>query len=96
MQKLVAYYLVVVNIWTFLLYVYDKRQAVKNLDRVSERKLHFYTLIGGGIGATLAMVLARHKIQKNSFMVRYYLIMLLWIVWLVLYFSEINPLNFVM
>jgi uncharacterized membrane protein YsdA (DUF1294 family) len=94
MQKLTLYYLLLINIVTFFLYIYDKYQAIKKAPRVSERKLHLYTLLGGVVGATFAMLFARHKIQKKSFMLRYYFIVLIWIVWLSIYFGFLNPLNF--
>jgi len=47
----------------------DKRRAVKNGRRISERTLAFFTLICGGIGALLGMCLLRHKTKKMKFRV---------------------------
>jgi len=58
-----------VTFFTFLLYVIDKRKAVKNKRRISEKTLIFFTLAFGGIGAILGMFLARHKTKKVKFKV---------------------------
>jgi len=47
--------------------VIDKRKAVKNKWRISERTLIFFTLVGGGIGAFLGMRLVRHKTKRWKF-----------------------------
>ncbi|MCL2563313.1 MAG: DUF1294 domain-containing protein [Oscillospiraceae bacterium] len=56
-----------VNLLTFSLYAIDKRKAIKNKHRISERTLLFFTIAGGGIGALLGMCLARHKTRKIKF-----------------------------
>jgi len=58
-----------INIFTFGLYVFDKRLAEKNKHRISENTLIFFTLICGGIGALLGMIIARHKTKKIKFRV---------------------------
>ncbi|WP_373002595.1 DUF1294 domain-containing protein [Sulfurimonas sp.] len=67
-------YLILINLITFMLYSYDKVQAVKNLDkvqRVSEKKLLFSTLIGGTLGSIISMLIFRHKIKKASFVIKF-------------------------
>ena len=59
--------LVLVNVFTFMLYVIDKRRAVKGKWRISEGCLIFFTLMFGGIGALLGMCIARHKTRKIKF-----------------------------
>ncbi|MDH6604065.1 uncharacterized membrane protein YsdA (DUF1294 family) [Bacilli bacterium PM5-9] len=51
----------------------DKRNAIKNKERVSENKLFFVSIIGGFIGVALGMVIFNHKINK----IKFYLIILL-------------------
>jgi len=58
---------VAVNIFTFLLYLADKRKAMRNKWRISENMLILFTLVCGGIGAFLGMKLARHKTRKPKF-----------------------------
>lgn len=94
MQKLFAYYFVIINVVTFLLFALDKYKAVKKQQRISEKKLYIYALFGGVVGGVLSMVFFRHKIQKQSFMLKYYFIILLWISIVYSYFFYFNRLNF--
>lgn len=55
------------NIIGFALYAVDKRRALTNRWRVSERTLMFFMLCGAGIGCWLAMRTLRHKTQKRKF-----------------------------
>ncbi|MGF0040332.1 DUF1294 domain-containing protein [Peptoniphilaceae bacterium SGI.131] len=61
------YYLVVINILTFFIYALDKRKAIKNKRRISERSLFIMAILGGSFGAVLAMYTVRHKTQKWYF-----------------------------
>ena len=60
-------FFVLVNIFTFCLYVVDKKRAVKNKWRVSENMLILFTLSCGGVGAFLGMRFMKHKTQKQKF-----------------------------
>jgi len=60
-------FFVSVNILTFVLYVIDKRQAVKNKWRISECILIFFTLSCGGIGAFIATRFTKHKMNTRIF-----------------------------
>jgi uncharacterized membrane protein YsdA (DUF1294 family) len=53
----------------FVLYGIDKRRAVKDRPRISERTLHIVGALGGWPGAHLARILFRHKTLKMSFRV---------------------------
>ena len=77
-----------------MVYSFDKFRARIGASRVSEKNLHLLSLLGGFFGASLSMVLFRHKIKKTSFLLKYFFIIFLWICAVVLYFGEINPLNF--
>ena len=44
------FYLVLVNLYVFFLMYYDKRQAVKKGQRISEKNLLFMGIVGGGLG----------------------------------------------
>ena len=65
--ELFIIFFVLVNSFAFLLYVVDKRKAVKGKWRISERALIFFTLACGGFGALLGMCVARHKTNKRKF-----------------------------
>lgn len=62
-------WLVVINLFAFLLYGIDKRRAIKDKWRVKEATLLLVALIGGGIGAYCGMKLFRHKTHKARFFV---------------------------
>ena len=57
------------NIWTFVLYAWDKQKAKKGSWRIRERTLLGFTLLGGGIGAIFGMYYFRHKTRKIKFKV---------------------------
>jgi len=60
-------FILLVNLLTFVLFALDKRSAIKNKWRISERTLILFTLCGGGIGAYFGMYVLRHKTQKLKF-----------------------------
>ena len=64
---------VVCSAIAFLLYGIDKRRAVKNQSRISERTLHILNLLGGWPGAHLAQRLFHHKTLKISFRLVFWL-----------------------
>lgn len=61
------YYIVLVNVITFLVYAFDKFLSQHQKRRVPESWLHFLTLIGGGAGALAGQQICRHKTSKPSF-----------------------------
>jgi uncharacterized membrane protein YsdA (DUF1294 family) len=63
-----------INFFAFLLFWYDKKQAIGNKNRISEFRLLFITFMGGTIGAILAMTLFRHKTSKMSFLIKFFAI----------------------
>lgn len=65
------YYLGGINILTFFIYALDKRKAIKNKRRISERSLFIMAILGGSLGAVLAMYTVRHKTKKWYF--RYFI-----------------------
>jgi len=64
---LLVYYLVLVNLASFILYGMDKSYAKKGARRIPERTLLFWAWIGGSIGAFLGMRLFHHKTLKPKF-----------------------------
>ena len=57
------------NILTFSLYGIDKRKAIKRQWRISERMLLAFALLGGSIGAILAMMIFHHKTKHWKFII---------------------------
>jgi uncharacterized membrane protein YsdA (DUF1294 family) len=76
----IIWYLVSINLFTFLLFVIDKYFATKDRKRVPEMSLHFFSFAGGVFAALLAMVLVKHKIRKRLFLTVQCCIALVWIV----------------
>jgi uncharacterized membrane protein YsdA (DUF1294 family) len=67
MANALLYYLIVVNIVTFLVYGIDKWKAKQGSWRISESLLLILAIIGGSIGALLGMNVWRHKTQHKKF-----------------------------
>ena len=60
-------YLIFSNTVAFILYGYDKMQAIKNsrnISRVSEKSLLFSTFVGGIVGSLLAMIVFTWTLTK--------------------------------
>ena len=61
------YYLLLINIVTFLAFAIDKRRAVKRKWRIPEKTLLGLSIIGGSAGGLIAMYFFRNKIRKAAF-----------------------------
>ena len=78
-------YFILINVFAFILYSFDKFQAMrveKNISRISELRLLFFTFIGGTLGSILAMLIFRHKIKKFSFLWKFVLVFIVQIVFI--------------
>jgi len=76
MIQLALVYLVVVaalSVATFVTYGLDKRRARQGGRRVSEKTLHMLGLCGGWPGALAGQRVFRHKTQKFTFRVVFWL-----------------------
>ena len=67
MRMMLIYYLLAVNVLTFIVYGVDKWKAQRGRWRVPEATLMGLAALGGSVGAWLAMQLFRHKTQKKKF-----------------------------
>ena len=65
--ELFTLFFVAINLFTFCLYMIDKRKAMKGKWRISERTLILFTLTFGGIGALLGMWFGKHKTKNLKF-----------------------------
>jgi len=70
---LIAAYYAVVSVIAYVVYAIDKKAAIKQRQRVSEKSLHLLSLVGGWPGAWIAQQRLRHKTQKTAFKVVYWL-----------------------
>ena len=67
MANMLFYYLIIINVVTFLVYGIDKWKAKKGSWRISEATLLILSVIGGSIGALLGMKLWHHKTMQKKF-----------------------------
>lgn len=61
------YYIVAVNVFTFLVFGSDKRKAKKKQWRVAESRMLFLAAVGGSVGALFGMRVFHHKTRKPKF-----------------------------
>ena len=67
MIKYCLYYLLFINIITFMMYGIDKLKAKKGKWRISEATLLLMAVIGGSIGAWAGMRIWHHKTMHKKF-----------------------------
>ena len=67
MANALLYYLIVINVVTFLVYGIDKVKAKRGYWRISEVTLLMLAVIGGSIGALLGMKVWHHKTMHKKF-----------------------------
>ncbi len=76
MKYVALAYLVIVTLMslvTFVAYGFDKRRAQKDGRRVPEKTLHLMALFGGWPGALAGQKVFRHKTQKVSFRIVFWM-----------------------
>lgn len=76
----ILWYLISINVFTFLLYSIDKYYAMKERKRVPEMTLYFFSFAGGFLGAILSMILTKHKLRKKLFISIQAVITIIWLV----------------
>lgn len=82
---LIAYFLA--SCVAYVAYFLDKAASLKGNWRTRESTLHFFSVVGGWPGAMLAQRTLRHKTQKHSFQVTYWVTVVLncaalgWLLW---------------
>ena len=65
--RIVIFYLLAINLLTFVTYGVDKWKARHNRWRIPEATLLLLAALGGSIGALLAMRVFHHKTQHKKF-----------------------------
>ena len=67
MIKYCLYYLLFINIITFMMYGIDKLKAKKGKWRISEATLLMMAIVGGSIGAWAGMRIWHYKTKQKKF-----------------------------
>lgn len=62
-------YLLIINIFTLVVFGWDKQQAQGGRTRVAEKRLWGLNWLGGSLGGVLGMYLFRHKTRHFKFRV---------------------------
>ena len=78
-MKYLLFYLIGINIVSFVIYGIDKLLAIGNKRRVRELFLHVLSLFGGCLGSVGGMLFFRHKTKKIRFYVWNMLMIILWL-----------------
>ncbi|QGU00274.1 hypothetical protein SYNTR_1680 [Candidatus Syntrophocurvum alkaliphilum] len=65
--KALFFYLAFLNIITFVIFAWDKNQAIVGGWRISEAQLLFCSIIGGALGGLVSMRIFRHKTRHIKF-----------------------------
>lgn len=68
-MKWLMYYLIVVNLLTWIIYGIDKWKAKRRAWRIPERTLLLLAAADGCTGALAGMLMFRHKTRKLKFMI---------------------------
>ena len=85
-----AIYLLFINIVSVIFCVADKKSAIKNTRRISEKSLFTLALLGGALAMYLTMLKIRHKTLHKRFMIGLPLIIILQIT---LFLFAVDKLN---
>lgn len=85
---LLFYTFLALNLFAFSIIGYDKNLAKKKQRRISEKTLLTFVFFGGTIGSGLAMLIFRHKTAKRSYLLKFWLIVILQILVIWFYFNR--------
>ena len=88
MIKYIITYYVIINAAAFLLFMLDKKRAVRKKWRIPEKTLLASAALGGGAGALMAMQICRHKTKKKSFTILVPLFILIHLLILFVFYSS--------
>lgn len=76
-MDILFYYFLILNGMAFTLMGYDKHLAKSQKQRISERTLLSFVFFGGTIGSGLAMLIFRHKTTKRSYLLKFWVIIVI-------------------
>jgi len=67
--KYLLYYLIIINVLSAVMCIYDKINAINGGWRVRERDLFLLCILGGSPVMYMTMRIIRHKTHHNRFMI---------------------------
>ncbi|SEA19790.1 Uncharacterized membrane protein YsdA, DUF1294 family [Flavobacterium gillisiae] len=80
------YCFLIINTLGFLVTAYDKYLAKAQKRRIPEKTLLSFVAFGGTVGAGIAMLLFRHKTSKRTYLLKFWVIVVIQIVLLYAYY----------
>ena len=73
------YYLIIINILSFILCYIDKKNSISDKTRISEKNLILVSMFGGCFSFYFGMLLFHHKTKKFKFNFLELLFIIIWI-----------------
>ena len=70
----IKYYLILITLFTFFAFGWDKRLAKNGKRRLAESVLLMLTFVGGTFGALFGITFFRHKSAKKTFIIKLILV----------------------
>ena len=83
MRLIIKYYILFINLISFIIYYIDKKRAIKNKYRIPEKVLIILCIIGGSLGCTLGMNIFHHKTKHLKFIIINYLFLTLLVLFII-------------
>lgn len=77
-MKYLIYYLIGINILSFICYGIDKKMAIAKKWRISERTFFYISFLGGCLGSLIGMIVFRHKTKKTKFYIWHIIMIIMW------------------
>lgn len=65
----IAIYLIIINVISVVITVYDKRSAIKHKRRVPEKELMLAAALSGCLSMYVTMIIIHHKTRHPKFMI---------------------------
>jgi uncharacterized membrane protein YsdA (DUF1294 family) len=78
MEQIILILVFIMSVIAFFVMGYDKSQAKKHGQRISERTLWTLAIFGGAIGSYLGMIMFRHKTKHTNFRLGFLMLMILY------------------
>ena len=68
-MKYLIFYIIIINVITFMMFAIDKKRARKKQWRIPEAWLLLSSLLGGSLGGIISMKIVNHKTKKPKFLI---------------------------